>query len=492
MPDALLLPPPIHAIPMFRHDSTASAESTLESPLLTPTDERDMSLDSLGDRFASLDLSDGVAISGAPNRTPRRLSLTRQFSKALDDANKSTSPNGMSFKPKSNVLEPILLGSPLRSREARNVQMPPSQSNAFDEPCEPLNEGKETLPTRIIEFQVQSSRRYNDENQQPDLQSVGESSCIAVATDGALKTPVVRVPPRNDVFFSVPGPTVVTPDGHPTDEIEFTPRAHSTLRLRRGFHEIDDDVTKVETEFNDLETKLPEDHPIDIIASAATASGDALEIENPEAINENDADVQEELIEESIFAQLSPLFPLQAAFFPLWCVCVGAAILLAPEHLTAIAFPSSVRSTADSSVIKSVQSLCTALFPYAAPSTRIRALAHWASVAHLHVWIFLTALAAIGFLYPPAGTLLAALSTAQFWQAWGDFKVDDDCAELGADMRQMLYQILLTPESGFRDGDVLKRQGGHYVRERAPKVETRAEILAAGGLNEEYESEDEM
>ncbi|KAJ7021514.1 hypothetical protein C8F04DRAFT_266802 [Mycena alexandri] len=203
----------------------------------------------------------------------------------------------------------------------------------------------------------------------------------------------------------------------------------------------------------------------------------------------------------SAFPKLSLLLPLQLVIFPIYCALVGAAVLLFPTGLTAIAFPASpstLRSNTDSytslrlSFFMRLSYIIVAhCLPFTAPPTPIRVFAHWAAVAHLHVAIFLALVAGIAYFFPPAGALLSAGCGALFVTAWGDFSLagydggglgDEEKMELGADVRQMLYQILLAPGCGFADGDRIEKVGEKYLLVRAPGKETRTEILAAGGL----------
>jgi hypothetical protein len=137
------------------------------------------------------------------------------------------------------------------------------------------------------------------------------------------------------------------------------------------------------------------------------------------------------------------------------------------------------------------QTLIVHCLPFVAPPSAIRTFVHWAAVAHLHVAIFLAALVGIAYLSLPLGVLLAAACAGQFVHAWGDFALEDGPAELGSDVRQMLYQLLVAPECGFEDGDAVQRVGDKYFLVRAPRAETRAEILAAAGLEDDSGSDED-
>ncbi|KAJ7187253.1 hypothetical protein C8R46DRAFT_1059255 [Mycena filopes] len=198
--------------------------------------------------------------------------------------------------------------------------------------------------------------------------------------------------------------------------------------------------------------------------------------------------------------KLSVLLPLQLILFPAYCALVGAAILFYPTCLATIAFPASVHLNSRSLIARIPYIILAHCLPFASPPTPIRVFAHWATVAHLHVAIFLALLVGIAYLVPAAGVLLSGLCGALFVRAWGDFSLaenDDDEVngvakmELGAEVRGMLYQILVAPECGFADGDRMEKVGQKYVLFRGPpKEETRAEILAAGGLDESDSGED--
>ncbi|KAJ7187251.1 hypothetical protein C8R46DRAFT_1274582 [Mycena filopes] len=150
-------------------------------------------------------------------------------------------------------------------------------------------------------------------------------------------------------------------------------------------------------------------------------------------------------------SQISVLLHLQLVLFPAYCALVGAAILFYLTCLATIVFPASVHLLARISYI-----LLAHCLPFTAPPTLIRVFAHWATVAHSHVAIFLALLVGIAYV-PAAGLLLSGLCGALFVGA----------AKMGleAEVRGMLYQILVAPECDFADG------------------EKRADILAADGLD---------
>ncbi|KAJ6530219.1 hypothetical protein B0H19DRAFT_481341 [Mycena capillaripes] len=271
----------------------------------------------------------------------------------------------------------------------------------------------------------------------------------------------------------------VTPSMLPS--IEFTAGAHSALRRRKStFERMNDSITS-EPASQVLDAAGKEDADLRDVSHVAALDDDALA----------DCEDDSELATPSL-PPLSLLFPLQLILFPLWCAIVGAAILLCPAQLNVIAFPASLSyssgpaSTLRARLLSLAQTLLVRCLPFAAPPSPIRIFAHWATVAPLHVAIFLAALAGVVYLSLPLGALLAAVSVGQFVHAWGDFdRADEDeegGTEVGGDVRQMLYQILVAPGCGFGEGDVLKRVGDKYFLVRKPRVETRAEILAAAGV----------
>lgn len=86
---------------MFRNDSEESTESPFGSVLNTPSDEHASQFDSIDTKLLSAAVPQALErlenhVRGrrdidAPAKSPRRVSLSRNFSKALEAANKSVS-----------------------------------------------------------------------------------------------------------------------------------------------------------------------------------------------------------------------------------------------------------------------------------------------------------------------------------------------------------------------------------------------------------------
>ncbi|KAJ7687814.1 hypothetical protein B0H17DRAFT_1203335 [Mycena rosella] len=453
---------------MYRTNSAESTEST-ESPfasvLNTPADEHILNFDALDPKLHPEQLETLVRTTdyGRPPRVS--VSLSRQFSKALDEANKSASSNGLIFRAQ-------------RSQSVERIYYPSPDLLETPESPDLMSFASPEMPFQPMELQ----RVQTPEPPISDVYNAGSPDSII------RTTPRGRPPLRRDIFSPAPKPIPFDIEGESTPLVpEFTPRAHSTFRHRKGIYvDLNDSITgkpseilpDMEFQNVSLDAALDDDHKI-------------LAIDNHDVSFDSYCDVDGPTLPE-----LSPLLPLQLVLFPLWCVLIGGAILLCPSHLHALAFPASTSRTGYAPTALAHRLLAFVL-PLSAPPTAIRIFAHWATVAHLHVAIFLASLVGIAYVAPPLGALLAGASAVGFVRAWHDFSPDDEGGVdedgdfgLGGEVRQMLYQVL-APGCGFQDGDALRKVGEKYVLVRAPRVETRAEILAAGGLSEEYEEDED-
>ncbi|KAJ7185173.1 hypothetical protein GGX14DRAFT_693015 [Mycena pura] len=454
--------PTMDAIPLLRGDSADSIDSPFGSPLNTPADERTLHFDSLTEALlTSAGRLPKVLEQSAleppaygelgRGRSPRRVSFPRQFSKALEEANKSTESSGIFA---------VLARAPSIERgysEDSSMQTP--------EPSPVMS------PEMLSESTMEPLRVQTPEPRILDVYETGTPSIVRT-------TPRGRPLLRRDIFSPTPNPVPFFVERDFVDSVpELTPRAHSTLRNRKGIYLLPNETIVT---VPDMPTIV--DAPQVLQNDNADADADHDESENVD-------------LEMPSFPQISPLFPLQLVFFPLWCVIVGAMILLHPSALTAVAFPASApRASADtrpSRAIALAQSHLARCLPFTAPPSRIRAFAHWATFAHLHVAIFIGALVGVAYASQPAGALLAAACAVRFADVWGGFSVDEQ-AELGADVRQTLYRVLFASGGsgcGLADRDKLRREGDRFFIVRAPRGETREEVLAAGGA--EYSSSEE-
>ncbi|KAK7028504.1 Protoporphyrinogen oxidase [Favolaschia claudopus] len=447
-------------IPIIRNDSEESTESPFGSALNTPADEITFSFDSLDAKLLSAGAPHVVEPSEKqaqasrtperPARSPRRVSLSRQFSMAMDEANKSISPNGPLYRARSDSdggFEPI--------------------------PFPPLsNTSQESFSPAAVETASEEPQPKTPEPPVQDPYAIPSSQLVE------KMTPRGRPLLRRDIFSPASEPVLLAVEDKSMGSVEFTPRVHSTIRHRKSqgkFKLLNDSIT-----------------------------GEPASVGQEEVVPETELDEDfEEADDISAFLhlpQLSPLFPVQLILFPVWVAIVGASILLCPTYLNTVSFPASATRTSVSSlrtyILFLAQTFIVYLFPFNAPPSPIRNFAHWATVAHLHVAVFLAVLVGVAYFYLPVGVLLTAGCAGLFMHAWSDFSVDKDDGvakeeELGGgDIRQTLYRVLLTPECGFGDGDKIKCVGGKYLLVRAQRrSETRAEILAAGGLDLDSESE---
>lgn len=455
---------------MSRTESEESTESPFASVLNTPADEEHLHFDVTDRKLLSDErLAHGREADHWQGR-PHRVSLSRQFAKALDEATKSTN-------------------SHLDRRSVDRVHSEP------ESPASPnlMSFASPELPSE--------SRVHTPEPPISDTYNTGSPQSIV------RTTPRGRPPLLRDIFSPAIPPIPFSYEDQIASSVpESTPRPHSTLRHRKGMY----------SDLNDSITGRPASEVLSD-ADLSDVSHDANAGTEDDAVDaaykallllddDDDCTIESEaFLDTPAMPRLSPLFPLQLVFFPIWCALVGGVILFCPTYLDTLAFPASApRSSAYT--VAFMQRGLAQILPFVAPPTPIRAFAYWATVAHLHVAILLATLAGVVYAYPPLGALLVVASAALFARAWCDFVPLEEFSgdlggddgevggrvgeDLGGEARQMLYQVL-APGCGFRDGDKLRRVGGRYFLVHAPRrAESRAEILAAGGLSEEYNSDD--
>ncbi|TFY56621.1 hypothetical protein EVJ58_g7527 [Rhodofomes roseus] len=106
-------------------------------------------------------------------------------------------------------------------------------------------------------------------------------------------------------------------------------------------------------------------------------------------------------------------------FFLPWCIAVGGAILLSPQHLNLVAFKTG----------------------YVSHERGPHRFGYWAECAHQHVVIFLAVLAVGAWWNLRYGTWVVAAMLARCVYVWHDFHVDLT-VPLGEDDRQSLYLAL--------------------------------------------------
>jgi hypothetical protein len=117
---------------MFRNDSEESTESAFASVLNTPADEQPLNFDPIDAKLLAAGAPQVIerlethmgGMDEFVRKTPRRVSLSRQFSKALEEANKSVS-NAISCFLCSSVPTDIKRTSFPRSLELRRSRAYP-------------------------------------------------------------------------------------------------------------------------------------------------------------------------------------------------------------------------------------------------------------------------------------------------------------------------------------------------------------------------------
>ena len=120
---------------------------------------------------------------------------------------------------------------------------------------------------------------------------------------------------------------------------------------------------------------------------------------------------------------ISDIFHLviQILCFLPWCIAVGGALVLFPDHLEYLAFQTG----------------------YLTSPTGIRRYAYWAEYCLEHVVIFVTFLSLFAFVFPTTGGLLIGGLLGQFYHVWSYFSLDLT-VPLGTDDLQTVYLLATT------------------------------------------------
>ncbi|KAG9310820.1 hypothetical protein JVU11DRAFT_8673 [Chiua virens] len=111
---------------------------------------------------------------------------------------------------------------------------------------------------------------------------------------------------------------------------------------------------------------------------------------------------------------------LRILFFVPWCVAVGGALLLFPNHVELVAFRTG----------------------YLPSQKGLRRFAHWAECGEQHVLIFLASLVALLWYDRIFGLSLTSIVVSRLVWVWHGFKVDRRIP-LGEDDRQSLYLVVM-------------------------------------------------
>jgi hypothetical protein len=129
---------------------------------------------------------------------------------------------------------------------------------------------------------------------------------------------------------------------------------------------------------------------------------------------------------------------IQILCFLPWCIAVGGALVLFPDHLEYLAFQTG----------------------YVASPIGIRRFSHWAEYGLQHVVIFVTFLGLFVFVFPTIGFLLIGGLLAQFYHVWNYFSLDRT-VPLGTDDLQAIY--LLATTDWFNGASMgIKKVDDHY------------------------------
>ncbi|EGO03097.1 hypothetical protein SERLA73DRAFT_158717 [Serpula lacrymans var. lacrymans S7.3] len=116
-------------------------------------------------------------------------------------------------------------------------------------------------------------------------------------------------------------------------------------------------------------------------------------------------------------------------FIP-WCISVGGAIVLFPNHMELVAFTPG----------------------YLSSPKGLRRFAHWADCAYHHIMIFLSVVVVLTWYNPQLGVSLGGAVSARALYVWNNFSIDKTIP-LGEDDQQSLYLIMT--DSAFNDDRVI-------------------------------------
>jgi hypothetical protein len=134
-------------------------------------------------------------------------------------------------------------------------------------------------------------------------------------------------------------------------------------------------------------------------------------------------------------------------FLP-WCIAVGGALILSPDHLEFIAFRTG----------------------YLEALSGIHRYSHFAEYGFHHVVTFLTFLGMVTWIAPSAGLLCIGGLMAQFCWAWHSFLVDRNIP-LGQDDRQTVYLLATSTWLNDTTVNIRKIDDLYYVTDK-PTTET--------------------
>ena len=119
-------------------------------------------------------------------------------------------------------------------------------------------------------------------------------------------------------------------------------------------------------------------------------------------------------------SKLVRLVILIVCFLP-WCIAVGGALVLFPDHLEYLAFQTG----------------------YVTLPAGIRRFSHWAEYGMQHIVIFSAFLGLFVFVFRTTGFLLIGGLLAQFCHVWNRFSLDRT-VPLGTDDLQTIYLLATT------------------------------------------------
>lgn len=143
---------------------------------------------------------------------------------------------------------------------------------------------------------------------------------------------------------------------------------------------------------------------------------------------------------------------IQILCFLPWCIAVGGALVLFPDHLEYLAFQTG----------------------YVTSPTGIRRFSHWAEYGLQHVVIFGAFLGLFVFIFPTTGFLLIGGLLAQFYHVWNYFSLDRT-VPLGTDDLQTVY--LLATTHWLNETSVeIKKVDDHYYSLGEFEIEGRRRV----------------
>ncbi|KAF7371667.1 hypothetical protein MVEN_00022800 [Mycena venus] len=413
MAGSLASSPPTNGVPMLRNDSEESADSPFASALNTPADDKPSNFDSTDAKFLTVGAPQtmerlethvrGGRVDTPWGRSPRRVPLFPKFSKVMEAVDKNTSPNlnGLVFRARSNSVERLGYPEPFSSRQPSPHLISFASGELLIQPTEEPQRVQTPEPPSLdpyVTSSPQSFMRTTPRSRPPLRRDIFSLAPKHVDFDVEVQSPSgveftlgAHVPLRREIFPPVPKLVDFDVEDQSPSNVELTPRAHPPLR-----HDIFSPAQPVDFDVEDQSPSSVELTPrahSTLRRRKREPASEVLVAADPKDAEPNDASHEVALADDELtdcdydcedkysefvvpaLPQPSRLLPLQLFLLPTWA--------------------SRLR------LLSLAQRLIVHCLPIATPPTPTCALTHWATVAYLHVAIFLAFLVGVAYLYLP-------------------------------------------------------------------------------------------